>query len=181
MCAGTRRAYFYSSLYETNVSQYLKLVVINFLGNAFKLSSNVFYLMFAFSRMILIRFERKNVTQKEKHTNVIRIFIHFLLILISFCILSTLKLFQYKLNGGEECSKEFSLWETRDSNSIVTQLMWALNVNCSIHLNCLIHYSTTLCFGEHFNWHFTFEKFSSSFKWEKTRRLFLNDSTTSSK
>ncbi len=80
------RAYFYSSLYETNVSQYLKLVVINFLGNAFKLSSNVFYLMFAFSRMILIRFERKNVTQKEKHTNVIRIFIHFLLILISFCI-----------------------------------------------------------------------------------------------
>ena len=57
-CVFDQAGIFCSSLYEANASQYFKLVFIHFLDNAFKLSSNVSYLMFAFSRMILVRFSR---------------------------------------------------------------------------------------------------------------------------
>ena len=176
-CVFDQAGIFCSSLYEANASQYFKLVVIHFLGNALKLSSNVSYLMFAFSRMILIRFQRKNVKRNEKHTqNRIRIFIHFLLILFSSCLLSSFKLFQYKLNEEKNAQKSFP-YEKRDElycdsidvsiecklfnsfklfNSLLNDILFVL-------VNILIDILLLRNFHLHLN--------------EKTRHLFLNDST----
>ena len=87
---------FCSSLYQTDQAQYFKIVGIHFLGNVFKLSSNISYLSFSFSRFILIsNLKSRNIF--KQFTN-IRMPVYFAICILISCMLSVFKLFQYELN-----------------------------------------------------------------------------------
>ena len=65
-CVFDEAGIFCSSAYETTAGQYFNIIVIHFLGSALKLSSSISYLMFAVSRLVLIRFQLKQIALKEK-------------------------------------------------------------------------------------------------------------------
>ena len=95
---------FCSSIYKTDSSQYFKIIFIFFLGNSFKLSSNISYLLFSVSRLVLITIE-KNLTKKEFKFN--RYILYFGAIFLASCFLSVFKLFQYELNVEQDFRKDF--------------------------------------------------------------------------
>jgi hypothetical protein len=65
-CIFDEAGIFCSSAYETKAGQYFNIIVIHFLGSALKLGSSISYLMFAFSRLVLIRFQLKQIALREK-------------------------------------------------------------------------------------------------------------------
>ena len=111
MCLFNEASVFCSSVYLEDSSQYFKLVVSHYLGNAIKLSSNVSYVMFSLSRLILITCKKKK-TAFKKRINV-KFGIFFVGILFLSCILSLFTLFQYKLNEEKDFRKDFPM-EIRD-------------------------------------------------------------------
>jgi hypothetical protein len=98
---------FCSSIYKTDSSQYFKIIFIFFLGNSFKLSSNVSYLLFSVSRLILINIEKKPVAVAFKKLKKDRSIYYFSAILFVSCVLSLFRLFQYELNFVNDFRKEF--------------------------------------------------------------------------
>ena len=110
-CIFNKPSVFCSSVYEENSSQYFKIIVIHFLGNALKLSSNYSYLLFAFTRLILITFQKENTVERIHKRRFY--FIYFLIIFSISCLFSLFKLFQYKLNEIYQTSKDFP-YEIRD-------------------------------------------------------------------
>ena len=102
---------FCSSFYQTNQAQYFKIVCIHFLGNVFKLSSNISYLSFSFSRFILIS-NLKSRNFFKKFTN-IRMSVYFVICILISSMLSLFKLFQYELNRFMDFRRDFP-YESRD-------------------------------------------------------------------
>ena len=102
---------FCSSFYQTTRAQYFKIVCIHFLGNVFKLSSNISYLSFSFSRFILIS-NLKSRNFFKKFTN-IRMPVYFVICVLVSCLLSLFKLFQYELNHFMNFRRDFP-YESRD-------------------------------------------------------------------
>jgi hypothetical protein len=109
-CIFDEESGFCSSVYTNDSSQYFKIIFIFFLGNSFKLSSNISYLLFSVSRLVLITIE-KNLTKKEFKFN--RYILYFGAIFLASCFLSVFKLFQYELNVEQDFRKDFS-FETLD-------------------------------------------------------------------
>ena len=100
---------FCSKIYKNNASQSFKIVVIHFLGNSIKLSSNLSYLMFAISRLILISTQKKRPATKKARL------LYFAGIFLSSAVLSLFKLFQYELNVYMEIRRDFP-FEKRDES-----------------------------------------------------------------
>ena len=100
---------FCSKVYQAHSSQYFKIIVVQFLGNAAKISCNIFYLSFSFNRVILITFNKRKVTARKN--TLIKLYI--LIILFVSLILSAFKLFQYKINNQIDFRKE-DPYELRD-------------------------------------------------------------------
>jgi hypothetical protein len=98
---------FCSSIYKEDSSQYFKIIFIFFLGNSFKLASNVSYLLFSLSRLILITFEKKSTTPLFKKQRKWRFFFYFCAIFLTSSLLSLFKLFQYMINAENDYRKEF--------------------------------------------------------------------------
>jgi hypothetical protein len=113
-CIFNKSSLFCSSVYETRSSQTFKIIVIHFLGNATKLSSNFSYLLFALNRLILITFEKEN-TVERKHKKLLY-FIYLLIIFVVSCFLSLFKLFQYRLNDDTFSSQKDFPYEIRDES-----------------------------------------------------------------
>jgi hypothetical protein len=109
-CIFDEESVFCSSVYTNDSSQYFKIIFIFFLGNSFKLSSNISYLLFSVSRLVLITIE-KNLTKKEFKFN--RYILYFGAIFLASCFLSVFKLFQYELNVEQDFRKDFP-FETLD-------------------------------------------------------------------
>ena len=102
---------FCSSYYHSIQAQYFKIVCIHFLGNVFKLSSNISYLSFTFSRFILIS-NLKSRHFFKKFTN-IRMPVYFVVCILLSCIISIYKLFQYRPNEEMDLWRDFP-YEIRD-------------------------------------------------------------------
>ena len=102
-CLYYQASVFCSSLYQTNASQYFKIVVVDFLGNTFKTGSNLSYISFAFTRIALVR-------QQSVHRSVSRQKFSATYFVVFVCVgalLSGYKLFQYKLNWQHKPQKAF--------------------------------------------------------------------------
>jgi hypothetical protein len=103
---------FCSRYYQTRAAQYFKIVFVIFLGNVFKLSSNITYLMFSFTRFTLISSiqEHKNTTAKVLTSRKSSLILMTITMLSS--LLSIFKLFQYSVNEMD-VRRDFP-YETRD-------------------------------------------------------------------
>ena len=112
-CIFNKAGVFCSSVYEQSSSQYMKIILIHFLGNAIKLSSNYSYLLFALTRLILITVEKENNVER-KHKRLLY-FLYLLIIFFVSCLFSLFKLFQYRLNENLSTFKDFP-YEIRDEN-----------------------------------------------------------------
>jgi hypothetical protein len=110
-CIFNKSSVFCSNVYENESSQYFKIIVIHFLGNSMKLGSNLSYLLFALSRLILITLDKEN-NVKRKHNKIVYAF-YLLLIFFTCSIISTFKLFQYRINETLTDQKDFP-YEIRD-------------------------------------------------------------------
>jgi hypothetical protein len=86
---------FCSSFYRSHLAQYFKIVVVHFLGSVFKVSMNIAYISFAFSRLILASQNKNEFFQKF---NQIKMKLFVSVIVSLSVLLSMYKLFQYKLN-----------------------------------------------------------------------------------
>jgi hypothetical protein len=106
-CIFDEGSVFCSSIYKEDSSQYFKIVFIFFLGNSFKLASNVSYLLFSLSRLILVTFVKKTTTPLFKKQRFARYVFYFLAIFATSCLLSVFKLFQYNLNFEHDFRKDF--------------------------------------------------------------------------
>ena len=96
---------FCSSVYQAKSSQYFKIVVVHFLGNAIKMSSNFSYLSFSLSRLLLIT-KHKNDQATENASNKHYV-VYFVSTLTMSCVLSTFRLFQYRINYALDTLKDF--------------------------------------------------------------------------
>ena len=102
---------FCSSVYQSYSAQYFKIVFVHFLGNVFKFCSNMSYLLFSFSRFMLISdLKKKSVFKMLLKC---RASLLFTVIFGMGCILSAFKLFQYRVNTEE--SRDFP-YESRDES-----------------------------------------------------------------
>ena len=94
-----------SQVYRTEASQYFKIIAVFFMGNAFKVGSNVSYLSFAFSRLICVSLKKHYLfyaTIKRIDMKV------YTCVVFLFGVLSSLFiLFQYNLNAMSDGRKEF--------------------------------------------------------------------------
>jgi hypothetical protein len=104
-CIFYESSVFCSSIYQLNSIQYFKIILIHFLGNAVKMSSNVSYLAFSISRLLLIS-EHKEHTPPKKSSN-LNFFLFFLSIFFVSCTLSIFRLFQYEVNFKKSFRKDF--------------------------------------------------------------------------
>jgi len=110
-----------SSILDTVASQYFKIVVVHFLGNSFKLSTNISYLLFAINRLILITVQQqqqhhqRNQNRPKNKMKILKFSIYFSLILIVCSLLSLFKLYQYELNDEKDFEKDFP-FESRDES-----------------------------------------------------------------
>jgi hypothetical protein len=86
---------FCSSVYLNVSSQYFKIIVIFFLGNIIKLSCNLSYISFTFSRFCLSTNKKTGIYKKFDDMNKI---IYYALIILFSIFLSLFKLFQYDIN-----------------------------------------------------------------------------------
>ena len=115
---------FCSNVYQEDWAQTFKIILIHFLGNAIKMCSNVSYLTFSLSRLLLItRQKNENLNISSKYKNVFISIYVFLLVLISFT-LNSFKLFQYKINiklYSDSSKKEFP-FEIRDEQYCSNQM-----------------------------------------------------------
>jgi hypothetical protein len=113
---------FCSNVYQEDWAQMLKIILVHFLGNVIKMCSNFSYLIFSLSRLLLLTKHKKGevggsgggsfgqIKLSKKSKNVKILFLS--IILFSF-ILSSFKLFQYKINYDFDSRKEFPI-EIRD-------------------------------------------------------------------
>ncbi len=122
-CIFNQAGIFCSSMYEMPSSQYFKIVTVHFMGNTFKLCSNVSYLLFALNRLIIINSSKNlikstakkasSIVRKQTHRNYLRFSLIFLVIFLSCSCLSLFKLFQYRLNDEKDYRRDFP-YEFRD-------------------------------------------------------------------
>ena len=95
---------FCSSLYLKNASQQFKIIFIFYFGNVFKMCSNLSYLSFTISRLIVITFYTENAIPAFPAKNLLSFFILFLL---TSCVLNLFKLFQFTINSSYLFHEEF--------------------------------------------------------------------------
>ncbi len=95
-----------SLIYQTNTSQYFKIIGIFYLGNVFKTCSNISYTFFTLSRLIAVSFENKQHLFYKKFHDINIKFYSFILVLFS-SVLSIFILFQYEINFLRDYRKEF--------------------------------------------------------------------------
>jgi len=106
---------FCSSVYQDLWAQELKIILIHFLGHVAKMCSNFSYLMFSFSRLLLLCKPTENRLQNKPNENLLFFLYSLALILLS-SLLSAFKLFQYETNSvlnPLNANKEFP-FEIRD-------------------------------------------------------------------
>ena len=105
---------FCSSVYQWHLSQYVKIIIVQFLGNTFKTCSSLSYIAFSFSRFIL-------VNEKNKRNKYFQRFIQLSMKKFIVCfillggLLSFYKLFQYRVNVIHLPLKSFP-YEIYDEN-----------------------------------------------------------------
>ena len=104
---------FCSSVYQEIWAQQFKIILVHFLGNAIKMCSNVSYLIFSITRLLLITKQTDTDTNSTIQKNFILIYIILLVVISLF--LSSFKLFQYSINQTDQVQllKEFP-FEIRD-------------------------------------------------------------------
>jgi hypothetical protein len=109
---------FCSHVYQEEWAQNLKIIFINFLGNVTKMCSNLSYLIFSTSRLLLI------TKSNDQNTNgayfcfsnrKMFVLIYILLLIFLSGFLSSFKLFQYRKNIDFDLGKEFPM-EIRDEH-----------------------------------------------------------------
>jgi hypothetical protein len=89
------RTSFCSSINEDTATQYFKIYIVNFLGNAVRLGSNFSYMLFSISRFYLIDTAPSKFFKKLQKINT-KIFYS---ILTLFCLsFSSFRIFQFKIN-----------------------------------------------------------------------------------
>ena len=89
------RTSFCSSIYETEMSQYFKIYVIYFLGNAARLCTNISYIAFSMSRYFLSTSNPSHFFELFGHLKLRRFYAIVSLFALS---LSLYKIFQFKVN-----------------------------------------------------------------------------------
>jgi hypothetical protein len=89
------RTSFCSSIYKYESSQYFKIIVGNFFGNAFKLCCNISYILFALSRFSVSTSSHTGIFQLVNDMNVKKSYA--VIVCISLCF-SSFKLLEYKPN-----------------------------------------------------------------------------------
>ena len=96
-----------SGIYQEVLSQYFKLIVIHFLGNAVKMCSNISYLAFSISRLLLVT-KTINKNLKRNKTTLKGFYFLYLFVMLAICsTLSLFKLFQFRLNIDVDVKKDF--------------------------------------------------------------------------
>lgn len=107
-CIFDEASVFCSSIYREDASQYFKIIFIFFLGNSFKLASNISYLLFSVSRLILISIEKKpTIIKGATSIKRLKYSLYFMSILFASCLLSAFKLFQYRINVERDFLRDF--------------------------------------------------------------------------
>jgi hypothetical protein len=101
---------FCSSLYQTSSAQYFKIIFIFYIGNVFKMCSNLSYMSFTISRLIVITFYTDNAIPRFSLKKLV---IFFFIFIFSSLVLNTFKIFQYGLNTFYSFREDFPL-EIRD-------------------------------------------------------------------
>ncbi len=129
---------FCSAAYSSETSQYVKIVVVDFLGNALKICKNVSYIFFAFSRFVLV----SNLKERYffKLFTSLNLKLYALTLFIESLLLSLCKLFQYGINDQIDFRKDFP-YEIQDvafcsesENFLTCRLFYAFKiVNNSIN------------------------------------------------
>ena len=105
ICLSFNSSVFCSSVYQNNSAQYFKIVGVYFLGNVFKLCSNMSYLYFTFSRFVLISdLKATNPLKRIAHVHAV---IYVGVLVSASGLLSTFKLFEYRPNKDWDERKEF--------------------------------------------------------------------------
>ena len=94
-----------SQVYQSEDSQFFKIIVVFFMGNVFMIGSNVSYLSFTFYRLVGIS-EKKSDMFYLKLTNM-NMKLYFLSVHLFGLLFSSFILFQYKLNDEHDYRKEF--------------------------------------------------------------------------
>jgi hypothetical protein len=129
---------FCSKAYLNETSQYVKIIIVNFLGNALKICTNVSYIFFAFSRFVLV----SNLKEKyffKSFTN-LNLKLYAFTLFMGSILLSLFKLFQYRINDQIDFRKDFP-YEIQDvsfcsesENFLTCRLFYVFNiVNNSIN------------------------------------------------
>ena len=124
---------FCSSIYQNDSSQLFKIIIVIFLGNVIKMCSNVSYLSFSISRLKLILVHKGNNETNEKITK-LKLLVYFVAVILTSCLLSVYKFFQYNLNIDRDFRKDFP-FESRDEifcadlkNKLECQLFYAFKI-----------------------------------------------------
>ena len=108
---------FCSSVYRLNSTQYFKIIGVFFFGGLVKTCSSLSYILFSFSRIILIQEPILKASFDDKFNRLnMRVFI--LLILVFGCSLNAYKLFQYKLNEVNVPNREFPYEKIEDISCV---------------------------------------------------------------
>jgi len=89
------RTSFCSSIHEERATQYFKIYVVNFLGNAVRLGSNFSYIFFSISRFYLMNTAPSEFLKKFQKINTKIFYSILILCCLSF---SSFRIFQFKIN-----------------------------------------------------------------------------------
>jgi hypothetical protein len=101
-----------SSLFTSTISQYFKIIIVNFFGNAIKLCTNCSYILFSISRYTLVSSKTKGFFKKFTEISLKKLYFSIILV---FFLISLFKNFQYKPNYNYRQEKDFP-YEYFDDN-----------------------------------------------------------------
>ena len=102
-----------SSVYQWKTSQYFKIIVVFYLGNVAKMCSNISYLSFSLSRLIVVSMDNENKFYKKFKKINFRVYI--VSVILFSGVMSIFLLLQYELNTYINYAKEFP-YEIRDGD-----------------------------------------------------------------
>jgi hypothetical protein len=110
-CLSFRSTIFCSTIFQEDSTQLFKIIVIHFLGNVFRMCSNLSYLFFSFRRLVLVSmYKESSIFNRMTQINLKL----YTFLIITFCsILSLFRIFQYDINFDRNPRKDFP-FETRD-------------------------------------------------------------------
>ena len=95
---------FCSRVYQSDVSQYFRIIVVYFFGNFTKLCCNISYISFAISRFFLSTNKKTGFLNRF---NKINLKLYYFIIFLVSLLLSIFRLFEFKINEIENSTKNF--------------------------------------------------------------------------